>query len=167
MSDQAFGEVHMLSHLVGATYRSDLKTMRKNEVAIDSLKDDLEHARCDVCSRDRIIAGLRTESDELQRQNRNSLFEANGGDAKSFSNIEAVVEGLREALADIDKINRGLQDSLARKAKRIEQLEFERESLKRDLEDLESETLILENAVPTFVGQSCTMMAENNKVLNA
>ena len=155
LSDKVFGEVHMLSHLVGATNRADLKTMRKNEVEIDRLKEDLDQARCDVWSRDRIIAGLRSDLDKTQRQDRSGLFEAVDTDAKSLSNIEAVVEGLREALADADKTNRNLQDSIARKAKRIEQLELERESLKRDMEVLESETHILEHAVPAAIGQSC------------
>lgn len=155
LGERVFGEVHMLSHLVGATNRADLKTMRHNEVENDHLKDDLEQARCDVWSRDRIIAGLRSEIDELQRQGRNTLFDAGRGQANSFTNIEAVVEGLREALVDADKTNRALQDALARKAKRIEQLELERETLKRDMEALETETHILEHAMPTFLGQSC------------
>lgn len=156
VGEKAFGDVHMLSHLVGATNRADLKTMRKNEVEIDRLREDLEQARCDVWSRDRIIAGLRSERDELQRLDRNGLFDAPLAEANGFSSIEAVVEGLRDALADADKTNRALQDALARKAKRIEQLELEREGLKHDVAVLESETHILEHAVPSFLGQSCT-----------
>lgn len=159
LEDQAFGEVHMLSHLVGSTNRSDLKTLRKNEVEIDRMREDLDQARCDVWSRDRIISGLRTELEDTQRAQRNTQFTMPAGGIGAFdttsNNMEVAVEGFRQALSEADKSNSQLQDALARKAKRIEFLENERARLKIDLISIESESRILENAVPSFMGEAC------------
>ncbi|MBL4613357.1 MAG: DUF2325 domain-containing protein [Magnetovibrio sp.] len=160
LEDQAFGEVHMLSHMVGSTNRADLKTLRKNEVETDHMREDLDQSRCDVWSRDRIIARLRTELEDERRAHRNALYVlpvAGFGDHDVQSNnLEVAVEGFRQALGEADKSNSQLQDALARKAKRIEFLESERARLKIDLISVETESRLLESAMPSFVGQACS-----------
>ncbi len=167
LEERVYGEVHMLSHLVGSTNRADLKAMRKNEIDNNRLKEELEQMRCDIWSRDRIIAGLRSDLEEQQRNERNKLFSSQNYDNKSLMSLASVVEGLRKSLESADKTNQGLQDAVARKAKRIEQLELERERLKQDLALVEAESHILENATPSFLGQSCandggTCVGEDN-----
>jgi len=159
LENRIFGEVHMLSHLVGATNRSDLKMLRKKGEEVDKMREELERTRCDVWSRDRIVAGLRTELDHERRSRRNATFNFAqnplGDKTAHATNMEATLEGFRQALDEADKITRGMQDSLARKGKRIEFLEAERARLQEELTVLEAETRILENTAPSFVGQMC------------
>lgn len=161
LEESAFGEVHMLSHLVGSTNRADLKTMRSNEIEIDKLRDDFEQARCHVWSRDRIIAGLRTQLDDARREARNATFahydgvDKTAGGAAPEQNLTVIVESLRSALNKADKLNYGMQDALARKAKRIEFLETERYRLKDELATLEAESRVLETTIPVLMGETC------------
>jgi hypothetical protein len=60
---EAFGEVHMLSHLVGAATRADIRQLRELEADNMALQDKLarqqKHLRDAVVSRDATIASLR------------------------------------------------------------------------------------------------------------
>ncbi|MCW8915957.1 MAG: DUF2325 domain-containing protein [Magnetovibrio sp.] len=155
LQEKAYGEVHMLSHLVGATNRSSLKALRKNEIEVDRMREELDQARCDIWSRDRIIAGLRNELDSEKRIRQIDTLDRIASRDDMNTNMETISESLRVALDDADQTNQKLQDALARKAKRIEGLEIERERLKQDLKLLEAESNLLENVSPSFLGQTC------------
>lgn len=49
---RAFGEVHMLSHLAGATNRADIRRLRALEVERQELADQLAAARCRLSERE-------------------------------------------------------------------------------------------------------------------
>lgn len=161
LEDTAFGEVHMLSHLAGSTNRTDLKTVSKTKLELEKLREELEQARCYVWSRDRIIAGLRTELDDSRREARNAAFvNINGsseimGGATPKKSLMVIIVSLRDALNKADKLNFGMQDSLARKAKRIEFLETERLRLKEELTAMEEESRVLETTIPALLGEVC------------
>lgn len=161
LKERAFGEVHMLSHLVGSTNRADIKTLRKTEIEIDKLREDYEKARCDIWSRDRIIAGLQRDLDDAQRRARNITFDVldrNSGGATSdapVKSLQTIAESLRGALNKADKINTSLQDTVARKSNRIEALEQERDRLKAELQAHEAEIRVLEAMPPMIAGDVC------------
>ena len=155
LANNAFGEVHMLSHLVGATNRADLKTMRKNEIEIDKLRDELERTRYEAWSRGTIIDRLRKELGAEKRLNLEASKKTKPLAGKSFESLKATSNRLRDALLMAENDKDMLKSKLERRAKRIEVLEIEREHLIQQMTQLETESQVLESVVPTLAGEKC------------
>jgi hypothetical protein len=135
MVKQAFGEVHMLSHLVGAANRADIQRLRQLESDNAALSEKLERQQRQL--RDGFIARddtIRRLTDALARKAGDDIATAGAADDAN---------ALAGALAERD---RRLSQELTRRDKlerRIEAVMAERDEAKRALErsERDGETL--------------------------
>jgi hypothetical protein len=98
-----FGEVHMLSHLVGAANRADIRRLRELEIETAALRDKVarqqRQLRDAVVSRDATIANL-TEALSKAIASHSVSSPANGASGESESETTAeLVRELRKRLA--------------------------------------------------------------------
>jgi NTP pyrophosphatase (non-canonical NTP hydrolase) len=152
MVKQAFGEVHMLSHLVGAANRADIQRLRRLEVDNASLAAKLERQQRQLHdgfkARDETIRRL---TDALARK---------AGDDVAASGAADDAAALTAALAERD---RRLTQEQARRQKlehRIAAVAGEHDEVKRalelgerDRETLRSELALIERQIGTLLRQ--------------
>jgi hypothetical protein len=121
---EAFGEVHVLSHLVGAANRADIRQLRELEADNAALQDKLarqqRHLQDAIVSRDATIAGLRDALGEAIAS-RPDAPSASG--YRDDSAAAGVIQDLQRRLARDAEVHTRLELRLRRL-----QAEFERET---------------------------------------
>jgi Uncharacterized protein conserved in bacteria (DUF2325) len=143
-----FGDVHMLSHLVGAANRADIRRLRELEIETAALQDKVarqqRQLRDAVVSRDATIANL-TEALSKAIASHSVSSPANGGSGESESETTAeLVRELRKRLASrtasCEEMQRRLQRLMAEfelERKRRHGLERRESELRDELEAAE------------------------------
>ncbi|MCF8481567.1 MAG: DUF2325 domain-containing protein [Rhodospirillum sp.] len=154
--EQAFGEVHMLSHLVGASNRADVRRLAEMELTQSRLETDLASTEArrqrDLEIKQGEIAQLREALEEERGRARamaRRLETLGDGDSQTsrVQALEATMEGLR------DRLNREawradrLQGKLSEAERRLSEAHADRDALRARLgdrmEDLRSLEAIL------------------------
>ncbi|SMG56159.1 DUF2325 domain-containing protein [Paraburkholderia susongensis] len=101
---KAFGELHMLSHLVGAANRADIRRLVALEEENAALKEKIERQQSRLqelsIERDRSIAALDEQTAQLRTQLGAQAARQLPADT---AGLEAEVQHLRERLADADQ----------------------------------------------------------------
>jgi hypothetical protein len=153
MVKQAFGEVHMLSHLVGAANRADIQRLRKLEADNAALAAKLERQqrqlRDGFLSRDETIRRL---TDALARKACDGPAAGGSDDALA----------LTEALAERDRRLTGEALRRERLERRIEDLAKERDEIKRKLEVGETERETLRAEVASIETQIASLLRRDD-----
>lgn len=118
----AFGEVHMLSHLVGAANRADIRRLVALEQANAALHDQVEnqHARIDDMSREH-AAALRDAHAQIARL----TFQVTAQAAHLGTDAQTEVATLRETLSERDQ-------QLALRTQRVEAAERRVEAFREE-----------------------------------
>jgi Uncharacterized protein conserved in bacteria (DUF2325) len=143
----AFGDVHMLSHLVGAANRADIRRLRELEAENAGLTDELRRARQQIrdgfASRDQIIRQL----NELLAKHDRPLpaqTPAPTGDRNEVAAMEEVIRDLSKKLArdgarreNAEARVAALTAVLHDKEHRLQLLSNESEALRRELDLVE------------------------------
>lgn len=128
----AFGDVHMLSHLVGAANRADIRRLRELEAENADLTEELRRARQQIrdgfASRDQIIRQL------------NELLAKHDRPEPSLS---PVPNGERDDIAAMEEVIRDLSKKLARDGARRESAEARLATLTAALRDKEHRLQLL------------------------
>ena len=119
---EAFGEVHMLSHLVGAANRADIKRLRELEVQMSDLQTRLE--RQQGAFRDAVVA-RDARIQELQRTLTERLVAAPPAEA-------AANEGAAEFRALVVELERRLENEARRRLAAEDRAARARESLNQE-----------------------------------
>lgn len=120
LRNEIFGEVHMLSHLVGATNRADIKRLRQAELDLDELS--LRHSAM------RSQLGGRIRELERDNEDKKQLIRGMAKELEKYRQSAKLMgtPALREE-------NASLQHAMSLQAQRIEELE----ALNRSLEQRE------------------------------
>jgi Uncharacterized protein conserved in bacteria (DUF2325) len=130
----AFGDVHMLSHLVGAANRADIRRLRELEAENAALTDELRRARQQIrggfASRDQIIRQL---NELLAKHDRPMPAQP------------AVPNDERNEIAAMEEVIRDLSKKLARDGSRRENAEARVAALTAALHDKEHRLHVLSN----------------------
>src|SRR5262249_3441504 len=115
---EIFGEVHMLSHLVGAANRADIRRLSELEADNGRLRQKLarqqEHLRHDITTRD---ARIRELSDLLARRIANQPRE----EAAEAATLTGLIAGLEQRLRGESNRGAALEERLARATESLEQ----------------------------------------------
>jgi hypothetical protein len=158
MVKEVFGQVHMLSHLVGAANRADIRRLRQLEEDNAALSAKLERQQ-------RQLRDGFTDRDETIRTLNDLLAKAAGQEATG-SGLEAGEEqAVRVALAELDKRlaqetkrRQRLEQRLTTAANALKEAERRRERAERELTALRQELLIVESRLmaPTEAGDGHT-----------
>ena len=123
----AFGDVHMLSHLLGASNRADIRRLRVLETERGALSGELAGVRRQLSMKD---ADVRRLSDELGSSARAARrVEKRLADAQL--RLSALTEGgaCRELSARVDVLESRLEEEIrAARAERRRRIELEREA---------------------------------------
>lgn len=142
----AFGEVHMLSHLVGAANRADVRRLLALEGENAKLKDKAERQqhRLQELSIERIAlerrmsshAGIshdrRIEELEAQAQSLEAALQAR---EQTIAHYEGRCRRLEEQLQDVEQSRRALKETLAEVRHRSDEMRVELNSLDKHLTD--------------------------------
>ena len=150
---QAFGDVHMLSHMVGAANRADIRRLRQLEEENAALTAKLELQQCQL--RD----GFTARDDKIRRLNE-ALSRALAQAPVLAEHASDDARAAKEALVDLD---RRLSREVARRERlesRLEaatlalaQADRARESAERACEGLRSELALIETQINGWLGE--------------
>ena len=146
---RAFGEVHMLSHLVGAANRADIGRLCRLEEELGTLSGKLQRQQAQlreaVVSRDAIIRDLQAE---LARSiaGQSAQPEESGGDER-FSTLESCVAALQRRLDAEQRRRESLERSLQQARTELAREREARTRAERLAEQLGGEVAALEAAV--------------------
>lgn len=141
LGTRAYGHIHMLSHLVGASNRADLDTLRVLEAEVSALSDKLDH---EAARHARRMEEKDREIDDLQRQ----LVAARSAQANFITGPKANASpNLNGAAAPdearkLEKITQELTETMRRNTA-LEEVVL---SLRAEVQALETALL---NAVPS------------------
>ena len=136
---EAFGDVHMLSHLLGASVRADLRKLNALERELEALSEELARVRRRAAERDaeaRRSAASLTREAERARSAENRLAEAN-------ARLQALTRdgAHREAQRRMDALEARLEEASRAgrdECRRRTELENEASRLRRERDELHS-----------------------------
>lgn len=144
---QVFGEVHMLSHMVGAANRADIRRLRELEIENDRLREKLArqegHLRDGIASRDGKIREL---SALLSRQIGEACRDGDPDDAGADRKaLEGLIADLERRLqleasrrAGVEERLERAQEDVQRERTRSQELERREAALREELEAVET-----------------------------
>ncbi len=151
---KAFGHVHMLSHLVGASNRADIRRLNALEAEKSSLADQLDNAKRQLAERDAEMRDLLAQhADEVGRLNER-LFRARAAEER----LAAVEDRLANfetggEYATLWRTSTDLKRQLAEQTERAEQIEARRALLEFDLQRLQASNKQLGKALQDAVSE--------------
>jgi len=152
MVRQAFGDVHMLSHLVGAANRADIRRLRQleddNAALMAKLERQQKQLRDGFVSRDEIIRRL---TDALAGKARES-FDAGGADGDA-GGLTAVVAEREARLAREQKRSERLERRLEAASAERDEAKRAREASERSAEMLRAEFAALDGQIGALLGR--------------
>ena len=136
---RAFGEVHMLSHLAGATNRADIRRLRALEGERQELSEQLAAARCRLSEREADHRRLSEDHETDSRELSNRLRAAQAAEMR----LEQVEERLRnyedgEAVRRLRARNTELESELEEARRELGSESQRRSALERELSALNS-----------------------------
>ncbi len=151
--EHAFGEVHMLSHLVGAVNRADVRRLTDLERERAGLEDALAEAKQETLRETSarqselvhlrgVLEGQRAELSSLKR--RLVVAEADADPDGRVSNLTAALEGLREQVSKEAWRADRAEARAAELRRQVEDLRQDRERLRVLLETRNAELAALE-----------------------
>ena len=145
MVKEAFGQVHMLSHLVGAANRADIHRLRELEEDNAALSAKVERQQS------RLRDGF-TSRDQTIRHLSDLLTKSAGRDTTASALAAGEEQTVRDALADLDKRlaqetsrRERLEQRLASASNALSEAERTRDRAEQELAALRSELAILES----------------------
>jgi hypothetical protein len=143
----AFGDVHMLSHMVGAANRADIRRLRELEMQQGELLEKLDRQqdalREAAISRDRQIRELRQALADSLRANHDQPASNESGAA-----IRALVISLETRLAAEGRRRASLEEQLGRAQATVEREKSARVTAERETAELQAELAAIEAAMP-------------------
>ena len=149
LCERMFADVHMLSHLVGASNRADIRRLQDTAERVDQLAAKLQrqrqHHRRKLTEKDTVIAELRDRiriAHELPRPSRDVLI---------TDNSSVMIAELRQENARLSALNANTQTSHAYAASKIEELQSLVQSLR--VENATLERTLADEA--SSKGESC------------
>ena len=136
---RAFGEVHMLSHLAGATNRADIRRLRTLEGERRELSEQLADARGRLLEREAEHRRLAEERDVELRELTHRLQAAQGAEMR-LEQIEGRLRSYEdgEAVRALCARNTELESELAEARRALESESQRRSTLERELSALSS-----------------------------
>ena len=147
LATHVFGQVHMLSHLEGASNRSFRRKVhaleREKDTLAKTLSPQVAASRQRLAERDREIEGLRQELLEAEAlasrldEAEAELERYRSGDAQR--SMAARLEDLESALAQQSKAAATAEAQLSERSEALKSLQAEADSLGRSLELIEAE----------------------------
>src|SRR5262249_5224214 len=142
---EIFGEVHMLSHLVGAANRADIRRLSELEAENARLREKVarqqEHLRDTVSSRDERIRALR----ELLAHRIAEQPAATPSDEPALTalvaNLERRLRAESNRRASLEEKLARANDAVSRERKQRETLERREQTLSEELQAIEAQLL--------------------------
>ncbi len=145
LTRRVFGDVHMLSHLVGATNRADIHRLREleqqNTALVEKIDSQQKRLRGDLAERDETIRGLRNLLARKTDDERRLTARANGA-----SNLLEVVHELERRLDEEIARRQAAENNVAFVSaayedanRNREAAESERDALRREMAAIESQ----------------------------
>ena len=135
LCERMFADVHMLSHLVGASNRADIRRLQDTEENVDLLNAQLQrqrqHHHRKLIEKDTVIAGLQQKLHTAQE------FPSPNRDVPIANNSEAMIAELRNENARLSTLSADTQTSYASAESRIKELESMVHSLRVENATLE------------------------------
>ncbi len=149
-----FGEVHMLSHLVGSSSRLDIARLRKLQLDLEASDEKIarQEARLQAAARDYALLQTRTndlEADLLRRQA--AAIEPMNFDQRHEARLLQRLQAAEQRADDYDERFAALEARLAEAERRAAALADENSILQRELDILEGAL-----AVPDTIDASTT-----------
>jgi len=140
---EIFGEVHMLSHLVGAANRADIRRLSELEADNARLREKAarqqEHLRQDITTRD---ARIRELSDLLARR----IADQPREEAAETATLTGLIAGLEQRLRSEGNRRAALEERLVRVTQSLEQERRRNSALASDVHALTEELQAVEAA---------------------
>jgi hypothetical protein len=141
-----FGEIHMLSHQVGAAARADLKrfhALERENAELEALvARQQERLRTEIGARDAAIRELKDRLEHEITECRKLAHAAHA--AAEMAGLRALVEELRCQLAHEGEMRRSAEQAAREAEKRAREAEAERAALHGDLAEARAELAALE-----------------------
>ena len=145
LTRRVFGDVHMLSHLVGATNRADIRQLRQLQERNAKLTEQLDamqrRLRDDVCERDHTIQRL----NELiaQKTAEEKRLTARANDASNFLEVidelerrlDEEISRRQSAEASLNLVSAAYEDAVSS----CQQAESERDALRNEIATIEAQ----------------------------
>ena len=140
---KAFSDVHMLSHLMGATNCADLRRMRQLEDEVAALTNKLErqqkHLRDGFTERDQKIDRLtKLLAEKIQTQSDHAPRGDDGEIADLRETIADLNRSLARETARRERLEQRLQGRRRRSGMRTHRVEQERDALRNELDLIET-----------------------------
>lgn len=146
-----FAEIHMLSHLVGAAARADLRRIHALEKEKDALEAKVarqqERLRAEVPRRDAAIAELSRRLELAEAESRRLAHAAEA--AGELSGLKAVIEELRRHLDQEETMRRAAEAEARRHATVLARVEQHLAQLAAENDELRGENRLYESRLTT------------------
>jgi hypothetical protein len=155
----AFGDVHMLSHLVGAANRADIRRLRELEAENAALTDELRRARHQIrdgfASRDQIIRQL---NELLAKQDRREPPQAPipNNERDEIAAMEEVIRDLSKKLARGGARRKNAEARVAALTAALRDKEYRLQLSSKESEALQRELAVVERHLQTGVQSTAT-----------
>jgi hypothetical protein len=162
MVRHAFGDVHMLSHLVGATNRADLTRLRRLEADNAALTDKLERQQRQL--RDGFVARdatIRTLNDTIARAAIREAARVPHDAGEEVSAIKEAIAALDARLARESEHRARLEQRVAALAKARDDAERARRAAERERDALQTECGSLDAQIGALLAQDAAPVAVN------
>ncbi len=144
LAARAFGSVHMLSHLVGAANRADIRRLRDLEQEAADLRDDLEKARRrSAYERSALRREVETQAERISELTQQ--LAATRDDSDRLETLEGALRALEdgteiaELRRTVEALSTRLEESSAR-AERLAELSMQ-QSMRIEAQDAEAHAL--------------------------
>ncbi len=144
-----FGEIHMLSHQVGAAARADLKrfhALERENAELEALvARQQERMRAEIGTRDAAIQELKDRLEHEIAECRKLAHAAHA--AAEMAGLRAMVEELRCQLAQEGEMRKAAEQATREAEKRAREAEAERTALRSEAAEARAELAALETSV--------------------
>ena len=138
-----FGEVHMLSHLVGSSSRLDLARLRKLQLDVEARDDKIarQEMRLQVAANDHVLLQRRVdelEADLLRKQVGTGELAPKRADQRQETKLRQRLQAAEQRAEEYDRRLAALEAKLADAERRVGTLYDENSALQRELDLLEA-----------------------------
>ena len=138
-----FGEVHMLSHLVGSSSRLDLARLRKLQLDVEAKDDKIarQEMRLQVAANDHVLLQRRVnelEADLLRKQVGTGELAPKRADQRQETKLRQRLQAAEQRAEEYDGRLAALEAKLADAERRVGTLYDENSALQRELDLLEA-----------------------------
>ncbi|WP_229266830.1 DUF2325 domain-containing protein [Leptospira sp. severe_002] len=148
MVQKAFGDVHMLSHLMGATNCADLHRMRELENEIAALNGKLERQQ------EQLRNGFTERDAKIERLNKMLADKIDREAARQATPDAGEVAALKDTIADLSRRlarEAGQRERLEQRLAGAEKLDEARQRAEHDRDALQQELSLIEDRIGMFL----------------